>query len=482
MKTRTNIAPVCALLCLTLAIGSRATFAQSNVPAARTLGLAGTTPSSVSGTDAIFTNPARLSVGSAGRSVSVGAFSLFAGGPLLQFNHYNDAFTSGQLITQDEGRRIVADWFGDPSLRTQKSAGVIASATPIAATFTISGQPLGVAMRTRALGNFSINGGWLDLILVGMAEPRDVPLNGFTGAAVMTDFAVSASRKIREDITVGITTRLILGQEYAEASLTSNAAISDRSLTHTFDYVVHSAGAVQRDIISQINVFNPGQAAAFSFRPNPFSVAGLGVGVDLGLDYWHTTKTNISLSITDIGSIRWSKDAATERPVGDTFYFEGIEFDLDRLRDQFENDIGAYIESKLDSLARDAYGQTTRSVGSFARPLPTAIHAGAGTRVLGQRGRVDFGTSLPLNRAIGHTSRDPRLHVGFEYTFGRKAAIPVRTGLQVGGSGAVTLGLGFGIEAGPYAFSIAIAGSPRSDVLGAGGRYAVGVSALEFRF
>lgn len=472
-------------LCVSLlfALGwSLPVSAQSHIPAARTIGLAGTSAASVAGTDAMFSNPARLGVAHDQISFSLGSFSVFAGGPLLQFKHYNDVFTSGEVISHNEGRRVVESWFGDPQMRTQKSAGIIATATPFAAAFRIGSQPFGIAVRSRVMGTLSMNGGWIDLVLVGMAEERSVPLNGSTGAALTTDIAVATSRKLRHDLTVGVTTRLVLGQEYAEARLESVAEISERTVTHTFDYVVRSAGAIQRDIVSRINLFDTSGEGIVGFNPRPLSVAGLGLGFDLGFDYQHSRTTNWSLSITDMGAIRWKTDARVDRPVNDTFSYEGIEFDLDTLRDQFENDVGAYIESKLDSLARDAYGESISEAKPFKRSLPTAIHVGFGHQIFAMRGRIDVGTTLPVNKAIGHTSRDPRLHVGFEYSLGRAVRIPLRTGFQVGGSGALALGFGFGIEAGPYAFTLGVSGSPRSDWLGAGGRYAVAVSALEFRF
>jgi hypothetical protein len=453
---------------------------QVGAPVSASPRWAGVSVASVTGPDAIFRNPARIDLGGSKAWLSVGAASAFVGGPLLQFKHYNRAFTDGNVIDQMTGREIVQDWFGDPTLRTKKSAGVSVAAVPIAGVFDINSRQIAFAIRTRALGNIAINGGWLDLLLVGMEEPRSVPLNGDTGLALMTDVATSMRHRLRSDVVAGLTVRVVLGHEYAEGRLTSTAAISDRSLTHTFDYVVYAAGSAGRDLVSRINVFDLGGTGAM-LSPG-LTIAGLGLGLDFGLDYARTERTNISFSLTDIGSVRWTRDAVKHVPVNHSFYFEGIDFDLDELKEQFENDIGAYIENKVDSLARDAYEETVETRASFSRLLPAAANVGVSHRVFGARGALDIGASIPLNRAIGQASAEPRLSVGLAYRLGTGSVLfPVGAGVQFG-SGALALGFSFGVEAGLYAFSFGLSGSPRSDLLGGGGHYAVAVSALQLRF
>ena len=474
---RTGATWVCAIAAIMLLPSP--VRAQSEAAGAVSAGFAGASPASVSGPDAIFTNPARIAV-SPGNIIAIGGASAFVGGPLLQFRHYNDAFTSGGVIDPDRARQIVRDWFGDPVLRTQRSAGVVATARPVAVTTSIRSRPVGFAVRTRAYGTVSINGGWVDLLLVGMEESRQVPLNGSTGFAMTTDVAASTAGFVRSDITAGMTLRVVVGHEYAEARMSSVSDIRDRALTHTFDYVVRSAGSANRDLVSRINLFDRGAAGSATFNPSG-AIAGLGLGLDVGFDYAYSTRTNLAVSLTDLGAVRWTRDAVVEEPVNDTFYFEGIDFDLEQLEMQFENDIGAYIESKLDSLAREAYGETRRYEGSFSRALPAAAHVGL-RRAYGRRASLVAGVSIPLNRAIGQASYGPRVHAGIEWRPGRGTRFPLRAGAQIGASGAVVLGFGFGVESRRIAFNLGAAVTPRSDVLGAGARYAAAISALEVRF
>jgi hypothetical protein len=74
------------------------------------------------------------------------------------------------------------------------------------------------------------------------------------------------------------------------------------------------------------------------------------------------------------------------------------------------------------------------------------------------------------------------LYAGAEYRLGGRFAIPVRTGVRVGGAGALTVGFGFGIHTPIYDLDISLAATPKTDVLGAGGRYMIGLSLGTFRF
>jgi hypothetical protein len=212
------------------------------------------------------------------------------------------------------------------------------------------------------------------------------------------------------------------------------------------------------------------------------SVAGLGFGTDLGLEYKYSETMNVAASLTDLGFVRWTKHAARRTPAKSEFVFEGIELDPQTVRSQFGGNIGEYLESKLDSLAREAYEETIRIDGAFSSPLPAALHAGASWQFLDGKARLAAASSVALNGQPGNTSRNPSLHLGGEYRVGGRVALPLRGGIQVGGSGALMLGFGFGLHAGAYALDIGVAGTPYSNIVGGGGRYTLAVSAATVRF
>ncbi len=486
MKTHHTHLLIAGLALASLAIANPAA-AQLEAHGARNIGLGGANPASVVGQDAINLNPARLAGENAGFrrfGISIGGVSVFAGGPLVQFRAYNDAFTSGGLISKEVGREIVEDWFGGAAMQTIKRIGIQAETVPIAVAFRINDWGFGVAARTRTYGQLGINGGWIDLLVVGTAEERTLPLNADMSMTNMTDISFGVARTFMDGrLSVGITPRLVLGSDYSRMRLTSNATVTSTSVVHDFDYEIQSAGSVNRDVLSQVNLFRNDPFGSGGFSPNPFEFSGTGFGADLGARYAYSNRVEIAASVTDIGSITWKGDAATYAPVNEQFRFDGIELDLSELREVFDNDFGEYLSSQIDSLARTAYEETVSVPGSFTTALPTRMHMGSTLRALRGKALLTAGGSVALNTAPGNVSRNPSMHVGAEYRLGgRVFRLPVRAGAQIGGSGALTLAFGFGIHIGPYRMDLGVAATPSTTGGGQGGRYVVGASLMNIVF
>jgi hypothetical protein len=185
----------------------------------------------------------------------------------------------------------------------------------------------------------------------------------------------------------------------------------------------------------------------------------------------------MSASLTDLGRLRWKKDAQTTTPSNHEFRFEGIELNLDRLQNEFNGDVGNYVQHQVDSLARAAYEDVERDRSSFTTRLPTALHVnGTWARdVFTLNGGATFG----LNDKAGAVSAEPVVHLGGELRLG---PFPLRAGVRLGGPQAVTLAGGFGVDAGSYRFDLGVSVTPSTSTLGHGGRYAVGLSLATVRF
>ncbi|NNE35702.1 MAG: hypothetical protein HKN13_10720 [Rhodothermales bacterium] len=465
----------------------RSAFGQLVAHGARSIGLGGANPASVVGQYAINLNPSRLAGANSGfRKVglSIGGVSVFAGGPLVQFRAYNDAFTSGSVITHEEGRAIVEDWFGSASLQSIKRIGIQAETVPVAFAMHLGKMGIGVGLRTRTYGQLGINGGWVDLLVVGTGEERTLPLNADMSMTNMTDISVGIARSFMGGrLSVGITPRLVLGSDYSRMQLESAATVTSTSVVHDFEYQIQSAGSVNRDVLSQVNLFQSDPFGSGTFSPNPFESAGKGFGLDFGVRYAYSNRIELAASVTDLGSITWSGDAATYSPVNDQFMFDGIELDLSELQDDFDNDFGEYLSSQLDSLARTAYEETESVPGSFKTSLPTRLHVGSSWSMLRGKALLTAGGSVAANTVPGNVSRNPSMHVGAEYQIGgRFFSMPVRGGVQIGGSGAMTLAFGFGVHIGPYRMDLGVAATPTTTTGGQGGRYIVGASLLNVMF
>ena len=477
------------LAALLMATGTLPAAAQIDTRGVSMMSTAGGGPSYVRDTDALFFNPANLWLDERGSRVviSVGNVQAFGGGDLLQFGYYTDSFTQGRNLNSAEVQSILDDWLGAVDSGYIRNVGVSAEAVPLAVAFRGYGWGAGIGVRTRAHTKTGFSRGLFDLILVGTDQEGSFPVNLDIRSAVTTEIAVGFSKYFPQyNLAVGVTPKYILGLNYARTSMNSTVDLGpDGSITHTFDYTIQAAGNYNQDIGDAINLF---ESTGFlvdadpSDLDSPFdAISGSGLGFDFGASYELTKNVMVSASFTDIGYVRWTKNADAVSPTGTAFEFDGLDLDLDRIDEEFDGDFGAYIEDYFETLIDDAYDEVERTEGDFTTYMPAAFHAGGTWHAMKGLFVVNAGTSIGLNKAAGNLSRRPSLYLGGEFHPGRRFSFPIRTGVRVGGNGALTMGFGFGIQTPVYDFSIGLAGTPKSTLLGGGARYMVGVSALTFR-
>jgi hypothetical protein len=426
----------------------------------------------------MYTNPSYLTVGADGPAFELRLFDArtSVGGDLLQFNHYEDTFgeRSGTLTDAEEAA-VLDEWFEGG----QRSVTAYAEIIPLAITYQPSNKQwaIGVGLRARAVSEVETNRGAFDLLLVGADSNRTVPVNGRQRTFSTVDLTGSFSYVFESiPLSVGVSPRLILGTNYGDGVLNSDVAVTDSVLTHSFDYTARAAGSLSRDLYDTFDAFSgsPFENASGGFGGG---VEGVGVGVDVGATYVVRSGLFVSVSLTDLGTIRWNGDAQTVTPGANEFRFEGVELDLDRLDEEYDDNVGDYFEDQVDSLAQDAYDDVRRDRSSFSSGLPTALHLG-GTWALDQL-TLTGGATVGLNADAGAVSTAPAAHVGGEYRLG---PVPLRAGVRLGGPQAVTLAGGIGLDVRSFRFDLGISGTPSTSALGSGGRYSVSLSLATVRF
>ncbi len=451
-------------------------YAQMETRGVSMLATGGGGPAFVRDNEAIHFNPANLLLSDRGvhAVLSLGSTSAFSGGDLFQFNYYNDFFTGGRSLTDADVSEVLDGWFGSDHER--RKAGLYAEFVPLAFTYRKGTWAVGFAVRARSFNSVGLNRGWLDLVLRGTGENRDIPIDGSFASMATTEVSVAYSRRLGRFL-VGVTPKIVFGTSYSRGLFTSTASITDDAVTHDYDYTIRAAGAISRDFFNTFDLFQNDPFSDVSFS-NPFgATAGKGVGVDLGLTYLAKSDVLVSMSLTDLGSVSWSTDAQVVTPVNRTFRFEGLELNRQRIDDEFDGDLGQYAENVLDSLARDVYDAVNRSREGFSTSLPTAFHFGSAWH-LGAL-TMNMGLTKALNDAPGNLTRKASFHAGGEYRLG---PVPLRAGFRFGGNGALTLAGGLGLRTGVYEFGIAFAATPKSDTMGAGGRYSVALSLVNIHF
>jgi hypothetical protein len=248
-------------------------------------------------------------------------------------------------------------------------------------------------------------------------------------------------KQMAKDFEVGIGFKFVTGFSYSSIQSTNTSIYAD-STNHS--YVVNMGFNAMRaglisNIISKAAKSTVGDTVV-SF--NPFNPQGTGFGIDLGATAKVINLIKVGVSLTDIGSLGWSKNLV--RTTGDTsITFAGVspaeanvsgsKSNLDSLRDTFKD----YFKNK----------DTTAS--SFSTPLPTKLNVGASINL------KDLFPSIPgeLLVAVDY-------HQGFnnaydnstvpEFVFGAEwnpiNVLPIRTGIGLGGLYGFRWSLGFGLD------------------------------------
>jgi hypothetical protein len=242
-----------------------------------------------------------------------------------------------------------------------------------------------------------------------------------------------------EKITVGFTLKYVQGFLYAGTDHV-NSSISTQA---------NNAIASSGDVLAY-SAFSPDFNFSYSFdstgksgvskNVNPFpKPAGTGMGFDFGIsgkldDIW-----SFGLSITDIGSIKWTKNVAKFEAHGGYLLTEIGDKEIDSLRDSFLGKGELYSE--------------------FTTSLPTVFRVGASFRLDKYLGGNFPGTMLiaaDYNQGFNDqpgNSKNPRFSLGTEWK--PSDWIPIRTGVSFGGDTKFNWAFGFGLDTGVLEFDFA---------------------------
>ncbi|PSQ97452.1 MAG: hypothetical protein BRD55_02385 [Bacteroidetes bacterium SW_9_63_38] len=455
-------------LCIGIA-GPSDTHAQSGVRSVGGVGTGGGTSALENGPSTMYSNPADLTVGTVDRNLEIQLFRVagYVGGNLVQFNHYETLFLNeGDPLTNDQARSSLNDWFGS----SKRRISTYASVTPLAITYRPDDGKwgVGVGIRSRTIQTGGMDKGLLDLALRGTAlgsDERKIPINGDSRAYSTVDVKGTFSYRLSSlPLSVGVSPSLIFGLGYAGGDFSSTATVSESSLVHNFDYTARAAGAPSRGVLDEFSAFNDDLVDDEELESNS-GLAGIGGGIDLGATYEVRPDLHASLSITDLGLIKWTKDAQTVTPKSSEFRFDGVE------PNALDGDLGDEVEAEVDSLLEKAYEDVNRDRSSFTTGLPTTLHLSStwdqGIVIL------NGGVSVGLNQDAGATPDPVAVHVGSKLDAG---PIPLRAGVRFFGSQAMTFTGGVGFDLGFYQLELGGSVTPSTSTLGSGARYAVSLS------
>jgi hypothetical protein len=187
-------------------------------------------------------------------------------------------------------------------------------------------------------------------------------------------------------------------------------------------------------------------------------------------------QVRVSMSVTDIGRLSFTENAAAFRNKG-TLRWDGISIDQDRLRNEFDSNLGDYFTFVLeDSIGTDVYLNLNKeSKDRITGALPAMFNMGfqltAGRLITA----MDFGKGFNNS---GINSKTVSVGMGVEY---RAFNVwPIRAGFNSGGNNPSSWTLGTGLMTRHYDFNVGLMFVGNSQSSGAW--LAGGLSAFTFRF
>jgi hypothetical protein len=405
------------------------------------LGMARTSTVSSRGVDAIGINPANLAAPeSPGFSLTALPFGVRLGTDFLDYGLYRqyltgvstDSGTVGYYLTDQDKEKILSGFSSGVGRINGDMDMKLVSVSFYGSGF--GGLGLGISERIGAKGALSRD--YLRFLFYGNSSGETFT---FTNTEVrawwLREYSLSYALCFENAfglnvLALGLTTKYVAGFGYFdfEQVNTSFTTSSQDVVTGHAEYLSHRAGT---DFLSS------GTGSSFTPFPAP---AGTGWGFDFGMHAKVNNFLSLGLSVTDVGSLQWTRNARERRANGD--------FTID----------DAFSKAQQDSLDNLVKG-IDQKVGGFGTPLPTAVHIGFAL----QLGQSEFAPSLPnvlmafdydqgFNEMPGNSTK-PRFSVGMELRL--FSWFPLRSGVSIGGADQGSWGFGLGWHIGPVALDAA---------------------------
>jgi len=464
------------------------------IASARLSSLGGLSTAVSTDIDAIGTNPANLVALSKGNvAIEFAPFSVNAGSDFLSLGLYNQYMT-GQVTANGD---TVGTY-----LNSQDKQDIL-NAFPgglgnVRANVNIRDFGLSIRVFNFALG-FAVD----DRVGVRSVipnSPLNFALNGLTWGSSLSLTGINVQsywyrtysanyamelpqipvipKRIASSIEVGIGLKFVTGFSYSSMQ-TTNASIYADSTSHAFD-VNMGLSSTRAGLISRIiSKAAKSEVGDTSVNFNPFAPEGTGLGLDIGVSAKVMKFVKVGISLTDIGSISWSKDVINTAGADTSFAFGGFDpakvnvpgskSNLDSLNDAFKN----YFKNK------DSVGS------SFSTSLPTKMNIGASVNLDEIFPKIPGQLMVAIDYHQGfnnefNNSTTPEFVVGAEWKPAR--VIPIRTGLGFGGAYGFRWSLGFGLDLAAWDIDIGVGTFNAIVAPTAAKSVSITLSILKFRF
>lgn len=203
-------------------------------------------------------------------------------------------------------------------------------------------------------------------------ETADFSTFGVNGV-FWREYGLGVSKQIGENLTVGIRGKVLFGHLAVVTDNNSMGMYSSRDSIYIHaNTVINTSVPLEAKNTPEgdFDGFDESGLDSIDYIDYAMQHNNMGFGVDFGIYYKPVKKLALSLSVVDLGYIKWDTDITNLQLKGD-FTFKGIDF-----AEQVTNDsVGDPFEEIIDSLT-NSFKVTNQST-SFTTSLSTKIYVGA---------------------------------------------------------------------------------------------------------
>jgi hypothetical protein len=255
---------------------------------------------------------------------------------------------------------------------------------------------------TRWEGNIYYPGDLARLLIEGAEEGRTYTLDGIgLDVSVFDEISLGWSYPLMDNLDIGARVKMLFGVGNL-STLNSNLAVttsqevwnirSDMTFNASLpfaDVVYDEEGKIDEIIVNDdLQDFSPSTLPGYMFNGG-----NLGLGLDLGADFRPLEQLHLSLSLTDLGYVRWT-DEVHQVDYSMEYDFNGIEVNPFEFSDDYT--FGDYMDSTLSQMADSLAGFLEFTEGTiYSKRLNTKIYAGVSYELtpmisFGLLSRTDF--------------------------------------------------------------------------------------------
>ena len=278
----------------------------------------------------------------------------------------NSGFTFSDLLTKRSDDSLVLDIDHAISKMADKNfMGNAVSVDLFSFGIRVKKNYFGLNITEKEIFSFTYTKDFFDFLQNGntsfLGKKADFTDLGLDGSHYR-EYGLSMVREINEKFTVGGRIKYLYGMENISTTKSNFSLFTNAT---TYELALESGVEINTSLLSN----NTDGYKNIRVLDYLFKQKNTGFGLDLGGHYQLNDRWNFSLSMIDLGYIRWKSNVKNYKANTVTHHFEGIDLD------QFVGDTSNSTQNVLDSLSNSLKPEETHN--AYTSYLSTHVFAGA---------------------------------------------------------------------------------------------------------